>query len=211
MQKEWKGLARILVGLAILAICVLIVIRLQGKQSVKAVANQAVGCMASGDGNCIFETIEEHEKSALELTPEKISILLREYVLPSYGSLGTTPSKDQTQIGDAGIVNATWQWSRSGQMHYVMGAVGVATPSGAKTTCTTEWMIFHAMDARYRRDVNTPSLLVYIEGIERDTEKLKKLGIRGVYAPSTRTVTEWSEILVRYRKSAMQMGMIPKG
>ncbi len=177
--------------------------------SLNAVADRSSDCMVKGDGACVYSSILERERSALGLSPAKVTSLLRDYVLPSYGPLTGAPTVTAEGPDDSGIlgVSRTWNTSQRGPARF--SAIAVVTPEGNRTSCTTQWLIFHAMEARYRTSPNEENLMIYIDGLKHDADLLTKLGIPGVYKVETNEVIKWPELLKQYQESAVKVGWLP--
>jgi len=201
-MKRWKRPEIIWPGIAAIAICGYIGFRLMPGPSVADLGERTTGCMVSGSANCIYGSILERERLALALTPEKIGALLQNYVLPSYGGLSGAPKKRRLNIADQGQVQVAWTWPTAKGGDMMFATTAVATPDGARTICTTQWMIYHAMEARYQTSPTELRLLVYLRGLEKDSALLTQLGIRGIYDPINDKVIEWKDVIAKMRSQA---------
>ncbi len=198
----------VLAGLVSVAICGFLLYKFWAGPSVADLADRTTGCMASGNVKCIFDSILDREKKALALTPEKLSALLQNYILPSYEELKNAPEKRVLNIPDQGQVQVAWTWpsSRGGTMMFATTAV--ATPEGARTICTTQWMIYHAIEAKYRRSPKEETVLLYFRGLERDNAYLSKLGIPGIYDTANDRVIEWKDVISHMRSGLIRAGLL---
>jgi len=90
----------------------------------------------------------------------------------------------------------------------MFATTAVATPDGARTICTTQWMIYHAIEARYQTSPTEARFLVYLRGLERDNAYLSQLGFPGIYDPLTDQVVEWKDVISKMRSAAIGAGML---
>jgi len=205
-MKRWAQ-PRVLFAVLVSAmICGYLVFRLISPPSVAYLGERTTACVASGNANCVYDSILERERTALDLTPEKIQALLQNYILPSYGELNGAPAKHSQDVPDQGQVIVDWSWPKSKGGTITFATTAVSTPNGARTICTTQWMIYHAMEARYQTSPTEAKLLVYIRGLERDSEYLARLGIRGIYDPESDQVVEWKDVITKMRDEAIDLG-----
>jgi len=209
--ESWKNPRIVIAGLASVAICGYLVFRLLPGPSVAALGERTTACMVSGNANCVFDSILERERTALSLTPAKVHALLQDYILPSYGDLNGAPTKHQLDITDQGQVQLAWSWPKSKGGTIMFATTAVATPEGARTICTTQWMIYHAMEARYQTSPTEERLLVYLRGLERDSAYLTQLGIPGIYDPNNDQVVEWRDVISKMRSEARELGWLKAG
>ncbi len=209
-MKIYKNPRIVVAGLVCAAICGGLAFKIASRPTVAELGERTTGCMAAGNANCIYNSILERERIALALTPAKIDALLQNYVLPSYGELKGEPSKQSLDIPDQAQAIVSWSWPGSKGSTNIMAATAVATPNGARTICTTQWLIYRAMEARYRTSPSEERLLVYLRGLEHDGAYLTKLGIRGIYDPANDQVTEWQDVISKMRSEAIELGWLKR-
>ncbi len=173
--------------------------------SLLAVGDKSTDCMVRGDGACVYNLIHEREREELGLTPSKITALLRDYILPSYGELKGAPTLATASSDDPGALDVAKIWNTSrGPVRF--SAFVATTSQGNRTTCTTQWIIFRAMEARYRTSPKEENLMIYIDGLKHDADRLTKLGIPGIFKVETNEVVKWPELLKQYEDSAVKLG-----
>ena len=173
--------------------------KLLHRPSVRELAEATTGCMAAGNGSCVYNGILEAEREALHLDKKKVQDLLDQYVLPGIGSRSGSPKKDHDDLRDQGMAVVNWQWPTKNGQYAGFKTIAVATPDGARSICTTEWMIFSTIYAKYRKSPHQDKMQILIEGLERDKAELEKIGIMGIYTPKTGQVTGWDALLTRYK------------
>jgi len=203
----------ILAFLGSVLICGFLIVRQSPKlpQSVLHVGELSTECMVSGNSDCVYDYIEDRERQALGLTRSSLRELLQQYVLPAYGKQTEgTPKEETTPLDDQRQIGVTWIWPSPTRGSVQFQSIAVKTSSGVRTICTTQWMIFHAMEAKYRKSVGEIPLLVYLEGIQHDGAWLTQLGIRGIYDTKQEKVVDWATLVDQYQREAIKAGWLKK-
>ena len=208
-----KNRSKVYVAVAVassLALCACLYLVFARGPSVAALGERSTGCIVSGDSDCVFNSILARERTALDLTPEKVHKLLANYVLPAYGRLSGGPTKRQLDLAAQGQVQVAWTWPSPKAGTVMFASTAVATPDGARTICTTQWMIYHAIEAKYKQSPDELNLYVYLRGLEKDSAYLTELGIPGIYDPIMNKVVLWSDVIAKMHDNVKVMQDLKK-
>jgi hypothetical protein len=94
------------------------------------------------------------------------------------------------------------QHCRGSYRPHAFAVMVAATPEGARSVNTIRNIVFHVFEAEYRKSGTKANILIDIDGISHDSDKLTALGFEGVYDSQTGGVVPWAVLLDSYRKKA---------
>ncbi len=175
-----SGNSRVLIVVGGIAVCGLLFWLKPPRRTIADVAKSTTGCIQRRDADCVFDSILEDERQALNLTPKKIQVLLDSYVLPCYADRLGSPKVVATQNDSQGTAEYGEIWERPNHNKLIIATTAAATELGPRTICLTQWLIYNAIDAKYRVSPEEDKVRLYRIGLQRDSQTLIKLGFMGI-------------------------------
>jgi hypothetical protein len=190
------------------ALCLWIISMLLPKEPLVDATRRLTDCVAAGNSDCVFDLMLESERKTQGVTRSQLRTLFQDYVLPTYEEDAGAPTRDILTLKDQGEVIAISKWSRKGRPPAVIAMNVAATPDGPRSVNTIRNIILHTIDAKYRKTTGEAAILVDLEGMIHDGQRLSDLGFRGIYDPKKDAVDDWSTIITSLRRNAVDHGLL---
>lgn len=156
----------------------------------------ALDCIASGDGQCLYNLTTGDERQAYGLTPAKVGRLLHEYVLPAARPVKRTSATFDGLPKDSKLI-AEQQWTASSGKEQGMGVFVSMTDDGIKCPYLIGGLLLSV--AVYERHVPSTGtkpldkLLAWRDGAVQDKAQLEQLGFAGLYRDEEEGLIKWDD------------------
>lgn len=198
--RRWKKRRAWFAVVCIVGSGVWFVSRLIPNEPTLNVALRSTKCVEAGDSDCIFGLMYEKEKKAQGITRTNLRALFDAFIVPNRQERYGPPITELTSLDDSGIAFAVSQWSRPNKPPVIIGMAAAITPKGPRTVNAVRDIIFGGLDAKYRKSSKESKIVVYLEGMVRESARLSSLGFTGLYNPNTAKIDDWPTIIDSYRQ-----------
>jgi hypothetical protein len=176
--QQWKVAA---IVCFIAAIVTLVFLYLRPK-SLQAQAREILTAVEKGDGSTLYAYAYDHEKRELELSPEKISAVYSQLILPRFATFKPV-GPVQTMINQDGSQAIAWQHMVDSNGHsFDLDVSPWATPHGAQQMVMARLMTAWIVEYRLLKGKPMDTIGCLdgkIEGLLHDKAALRRIGING--------------------------------